>query len=159
MASSARTFGAPCNTCALPTPRYARIRRCKPDGSGMELVATGVRNSVGVTCFTGNTFPAGYKGVLFNARKGSWNRSKKIGCDIVLVKAGADGKNNQVVPLMTGFKSEAAPRQAQPPRGAADLAKRGSVGASLPAVAQGHQQLDHLGAFFLDAGDALRHRG
>jgi glucose/arabinose dehydrogenase len=40
-------FGAPCNICALPTPEYAQIRRYNPDGSGMEILATGVRNSVG----------------------------------------------------------------------------------------------------------------
>lgn len=40
-------FGAPCNICELPTPEYAQIRRYNPDGSGMEVVARGVRNSVG----------------------------------------------------------------------------------------------------------------
>lgn len=40
-------FGAPCNICELPTPEYAQIRRYNPDGSGMQVVATGVRNSVG----------------------------------------------------------------------------------------------------------------
>jgi len=40
-------FGAPCNICALPTSEYAQIRRYNPDGSGMEVLATGVRNTVG----------------------------------------------------------------------------------------------------------------
>ena len=40
-------FGAPCNICELPTPEYAQIRRYNADGSGMEVLATGVRNSVG----------------------------------------------------------------------------------------------------------------
>ena len=40
-------FGAPCNICELPSPEYAQIRRYNPDGSGMEVLATGVRNSVG----------------------------------------------------------------------------------------------------------------
>jgi glucose/arabinose dehydrogenase len=40
-------FGAPCNICELPTPEYAQIRRYNPDGSGMEVLATGVRNTVG----------------------------------------------------------------------------------------------------------------
>jgi len=38
--------GAPCNSCE-PGPRYANIQRMKPDGSGLETVAAGVRNSVG----------------------------------------------------------------------------------------------------------------
>ncbi|MES2947161.1 MAG: sorbosone dehydrogenase family protein [Pseudomonadota bacterium] len=38
--------GAPCNVCE-PGARYANIQRMKPDGSGLETVASGVRNSVG----------------------------------------------------------------------------------------------------------------
>ena len=38
--------GAPCNICEKPDP-YASITRMKPDGSGMEVYARGVRNSVG----------------------------------------------------------------------------------------------------------------
>lgn len=40
-------FGAPCNICQLPTDEYAQIRRYNPDGSGMEVIATGVRNTQG----------------------------------------------------------------------------------------------------------------
>jgi glucose/arabinose dehydrogenase len=39
-------IGAPCNIC-MPPDTNAQIRRIKPDGSGMEIVAKGVRNSVG----------------------------------------------------------------------------------------------------------------
>jgi glucose/arabinose dehydrogenase len=38
--------GAPCNICD-PSERYAQIFRINLDGSGMEVVARGVRNSVG----------------------------------------------------------------------------------------------------------------
>lgn len=40
-------FGAPCNICEPPTKEYAQIRRYNPDGSGMEVIATGVRNTQG----------------------------------------------------------------------------------------------------------------
>jgi glucose/arabinose dehydrogenase len=39
-------FGAPCNICE-PTEEYAQIRRYNPDGSGMEVIARGVRNTQG----------------------------------------------------------------------------------------------------------------
>lgn len=39
--------GAPCNVCEKEDPRYASILRMKPDGSGQELFASGVRNTVG----------------------------------------------------------------------------------------------------------------
>jgi len=38
--------GAPCNICN-PDERFAIIQRMKPDGSAMEILARGVRNSVG----------------------------------------------------------------------------------------------------------------
>ncbi len=39
-------IGAPCNICE-PSAAHAQIRRYNADGSGMEVVARGVRNSVG----------------------------------------------------------------------------------------------------------------
>jgi glucose/arabinose dehydrogenase len=39
-------FGAPCNICEPPA-EYAQMRRYNPDGSGMEVIARGIRNSVG----------------------------------------------------------------------------------------------------------------
>jgi len=176
-------FGAPCNIC-VPGEEYAQIRRYNADGSGMEVIARGVRNTQGFTwhpvtkemwftdhgrdwmgddspedelnrmprtgafygfpychaggvpdkdfkkanpCdgvtlpvqtmgphaavmgahfYTGNMFPAEYSNVLFVARKGSWNRTKKFGYDVVTVRAGADGSNAKVTPFMTGLLNE-----------------------------------------------------
>ncbi|MDX1528623.1 MAG: PQQ-dependent sugar dehydrogenase, partial [Gammaproteobacteria bacterium] len=39
--------GAPCNRCEVHPDIHANIRRYNPDGTGMEIVARGVRNSVG----------------------------------------------------------------------------------------------------------------
>lgn len=39
--------GAPCNICESEKPVYASITRIKPDGTGMEIYAEGVRNTVG----------------------------------------------------------------------------------------------------------------
>ena len=39
--------GANCNVCELNDGVHAQIRRYNPDGSGMEIVARGVRNTVG----------------------------------------------------------------------------------------------------------------
>jgi glucose/arabinose dehydrogenase len=178
-------FGAPCNICELPTPEYAQIRRYNPDGSGMEVLATGVRNTVGfdwhpttkqlwftnhgrdwmgddkpndtlsrmqktglnygfphchegnmpddvvkkanpcagveqpvakmgphtavmgLKFYTGKMFPAEYKNAAFIARKGSWNRNQKTGFDVVMVKAGTDGKNAKITPFITGFMNPA----------------------------------------------------
>lgn len=44
------TIGAPCNVCEVKPeePRTASIARMNPDGTGFEIVARGVRNSVGM---------------------------------------------------------------------------------------------------------------
>jgi glucose/arabinose dehydrogenase len=39
--------GAPCNICEEQDPRFASIMRMKADGSGLEIFASGIRNTVG----------------------------------------------------------------------------------------------------------------
>ena len=39
--------GAPCNVCLPSKPYYGTICRINPDGSGFEIFATGIRNTVG----------------------------------------------------------------------------------------------------------------
>jgi glucose/arabinose dehydrogenase len=41
------------------------------------------------------------------ARKGSWNRTKKLGFDVVAVTTDAEGKSAKVSPFLTGFKDDA----------------------------------------------------
>jgi glucose/arabinose dehydrogenase len=160
--------GAPCNICESEDPRFASIMRMNPDGSGLEIFAHGVRNTVGfdwqpgsdVLWFTDNgrdmlgddlppdelnrapeaglhfgypychggdipdpefgdkrscaefvsparrlgphvaslgmrfydagMFPEGYRHQIFIAEHGSWNRSKKIGYRVSLVKVDGD---------------------------------------------------------------------
>jgi glucose/arabinose dehydrogenase len=163
--------GAPCNICESKDPIYASITRMNTDGSGREVFASGVRNTVGFTwhpqtgemwftdnnrdsmgddlpncelntaarpglhfgypychegtlpdpdfgkkrpCsdfvapswkmgahtaplglkfYTGTMFPETYRGHLFIAEHGSWDRSKKVGYKVSLVKV----DNNRAV--------------------------------------------------------------
>lgn len=156
--------GAPCNICEPGEEIYASLTRLDSDGTGREIYAKGIRNTVGFTwhpdtkelwftdngrdwmgdeipncelnyapkagmhfgypychegsvkdpefgdkraCgdfippvqkmgphvaplglkfYTGDMFPADYKNQLFVARHGSWNRKKKSGHDLALVK-------------------------------------------------------------------------
>lgn len=39
--------GAPCNVCEEKDPRFATIMRMNPDGTGLDIFANGVRNTVG----------------------------------------------------------------------------------------------------------------
>ena len=52
---------------------------------------------------TGSMFPAEYRNAMFVARKGSWNRTKKFGFDVVIVRPSADNASAKIEPFMTGF--------------------------------------------------------
>src|SRR5262245_2921274 len=175
------SIGVPCNICEIDTGKYGLIRRQNLDGSNIEIVARGVRNSIGfdwhpqtkelwftdngrdwagdagpeeelnrvaanaegafygfpychangipdpdikkpnpcagvtmpaatlgphaaalgMRFYTGNMFPADYKNAAFIARRGSWNRTKKFGYDVVLAKI--NGAKATITPFMSGF--------------------------------------------------------
>jgi glucose/arabinose dehydrogenase len=156
--------GAPCNICNRPEEIYAAITRINPDGTGLEVVQRGIRNTVGFTwhpetkelwftdngrdwmgddmpacevnhaprdfmhfgypfCHQGDTpdpefgalrpcsdftppaqklgahtaplgiefysgkqFPKAYRNQIFVAEHGSWNRSKKVGYRVMLLR-------------------------------------------------------------------------
>ena len=58
---------------------------------------------LGMRFYTGNLFPSEYRNAIFIARHGSWNRTKKIGGDIVVAKLSEDGAVKSIEPFITGF--------------------------------------------------------
>ena len=52
---------------------------------------------MGIKFYTGKMFPAEYQNTAFIARKGSWNREKPFGFDVVNVRVGEDGKVSSAV--------------------------------------------------------------
>ena len=176
--------GAPCNTCQRDNPIYASLTRIRPDGTGREIVAHGIRNTVGFTwhpitkelwftdngsdwlgddippcelnrltkkgqhfgypfchggdipdpkfgkakkCsafqppaqrlgphvaplglrfYTGKMFPKAYRNQLFIAEHGSWNRSRKIGYRVTLVRLDAQGRATAYEPFATGWLND-----------------------------------------------------
>ena len=59
--------------------------------------------ALGMRFYTGNMFPREYRNAIFIARHGSWNRTKKIGGDIIVAKLNVDGTVKSVEPFITGF--------------------------------------------------------
>jgi glucose/arabinose dehydrogenase len=59
--------------------------------------------ALGMRFNTSAKFPAKYKNTIFVARHGSWNRSKKVGGDIIAVNLDDKGAVKSVEPFMTGF--------------------------------------------------------
>ncbi len=58
---------------------------------------------LGMRFYTGKMFPSQYRNAIFVARHGSWNRTKKIGGDIVVVLLNKDGSVRSQQPFLTGF--------------------------------------------------------
>jgi len=178
--------GAPCNICESKDPVYASITRMNADGTGLEVFASGVRNTVGFTwhpttkqiwftdngrdmlgddlppcelntatkagqhfgypychggtisdaefgakrpCsdfvqpaqnlgahvaplglkfYTGKMFPAEYQNQIILAEHGSWNRSKKSGYKLSLVKVDANSKATSYTTFASGWMDEAS---------------------------------------------------
>ena len=59
--------------------------------------------ALGMRFYTGSMFPSEYRDTIFIARHGSWNRTKKIGGDIVVIKLNEDGSFKSMEPFLTGF--------------------------------------------------------
>jgi glucose/arabinose dehydrogenase len=59
--------------------------------------------ALGMRFYTGRMFPAAYRHAIFIARHGAWNRTKKIGGDVMVAKLNKDGTVKSVEPFLTGF--------------------------------------------------------
>jgi glucose/arabinose dehydrogenase len=59
--------------------------------------------ALGMRFYTGRMFPAEYRNAIFIARHGSWNKTKKIGGDVVIAKLNKNGTVKSVEPFLTGF--------------------------------------------------------
>jgi glucose/arabinose dehydrogenase len=178
--------GAPCNICESKDPVYASITRMNADGTGLEVFASGIRNTVGFTwhpttkqiwftdngrdmlgddippcelntaskaglhfgypychggyikdeefgskrpCtdfvkpaqnlgahvaplglkfYTGKMFPAEYQNQINLAEHGSWNRTKKSGYKLSLVKVDANSKATSYTTFASGWMDDAS---------------------------------------------------
>jgi len=177
-------IGVPCNVCDRSDPIFGSITRVKPDGTGQDIFARGIRNSVGfdwhpetkqlwftdngrdqlgddipgdelnrastkgnhygfpychnaalkdpefgaghdcskytapaqvlgphvaalgMRFYTGKSFPEKYRGQVFIAEHGSWNRSKRIGYRVMLVTLNGNTPTSYV-PFLSGFLDDA----------------------------------------------------
>jgi len=70
-------------------------------GTALPAFATVTAHSapLGIAFYTGKTFPAAYRGMLFAALHGSWNRSTRSGDKVVMI----DPTSGKVTDFLTGF--------------------------------------------------------
>jgi glucose/arabinose dehydrogenase len=96
-------FGAPyCYQGNLPDPEFGWGHSCSEFTAPVGLMGPHSA-SLGMRFYTGSMFPKDYKNAIIVARHGSWNRSRKFGGDVVVVKLNKDGTVKSMQPLITGF--------------------------------------------------------
>lgn len=106
LSQAGQNFGFPyCHANGIADPDLKKANAC--DNVTMPVTTMGPHSAnMGIKFYTGDMFPAQYKNAAFVARKGSWNRTKKSGYEVVMVNADPSGKNATVTPFMTGFLNE-----------------------------------------------------
>jgi glucose/arabinose dehydrogenase len=96
-------FGFPfCHQGTFTDPEYGWGRSCADFTPPAALLGAHTA-ALGLRFYTGSQFPDSYRNAIFVARHGSWNRTRKLGWDVVAVKLGPDGKVASVDPFLTGF--------------------------------------------------------
>ena len=83
-------FGYPyCHGGDLADPKFGEQRACEEFTPPAQKLGPHVA-PLGLRFYTGEMFPAEYRNQLFIAEHGSWNRSKKIGYRVTLVRFDGD---------------------------------------------------------------------
>ncbi|UGV28884.1 sorbosone dehydrogenase family protein [Rhodopseudomonas boonkerdii] len=96
-------FGAPyCLQGNITDPEFGWDKSCADYTAPVGLLGAHTA-ALGMRFYTGKMFPAAYKNAIFIARHGSWNKSKKLGGDVVVAKLNKDGTVKSVEPFLTGF--------------------------------------------------------
>lgn len=83
-------FGFPyCHGGDILDPKFGKDRDCANYTPPVQKLGPHVA-PLGVKFYTGDMFPPEYRGQVFIAEHGSWNRSKKIGYRVTLVRLDGD---------------------------------------------------------------------
>ncbi|MBR1192022.1 sorbosone dehydrogenase family protein [Bradyrhizobium sp. AUGA SZCCT0160] len=96
-------FGAPyCLQGNIVDPEFGWGKSCSDYTAPVGLLGPHSA-ALGMRFYTGNMFPKSYKNAIFIARHGSWNRTKKVGGDVLVARLNKDGSVKSVEPFLTGF--------------------------------------------------------
>lgn len=99
-------FGYPfCHGGIVKDPEFGDLHPCS-DFVDPALQLDAHVAPLGIKFYTGDMFPADYKGKAFIAEHGSWNRSKKVGYRIMMVDI-EDGEAVNSEPFIDGWLDEA----------------------------------------------------
>ena len=96
-------FGNPfCHQGDFLDPEFGWGRSCNEFVKPVALLGPHTA-ALGMRFYTGNAFPKQYRNAAFIARHGSWNRTTKLGGDVVMATFNKDGSVKSITPFLTGF--------------------------------------------------------
>jgi glucose/arabinose dehydrogenase len=96
-------FGFPfCHQGDSPDPEFGARRPCSEFTAPVAKLGAHVA-ALGMRFYRGAQFPAAYRGNVFIAEHGSWNRTSKVGYQVVRVPVDAQGRAGTPEPFLTGF--------------------------------------------------------
>jgi len=100
---SGQNFGYPyCHGGTIPDPEFGRGHACSEFVPPVQPLGAHVA-ALGMRFYTGTQFPAAYRNQVFIAEHGSWNRSRKSGYRVTLVRLDAAGKALSYEPFAEGW--------------------------------------------------------
>jgi glucose/arabinose dehydrogenase len=95
-------FGFPyCHGGTVPDPQYGKKHACSEFVPPARALGAHVA-SLGMRFYNGSQFPSAYRGQVFIAEHGSWNRSRKVGYRIVVATLDGDRVASDA-PFATGW--------------------------------------------------------
>lgn len=97
-------FGFPWVNAGIEIPEYQGVPR--PDG--VEFVEPQVKTDahaadLGMRFYTGTSFPEEYRGGIFFAQHGSWNRTTPVGARVMFTRLDADGNAAETTVFADGW--------------------------------------------------------
>lgn len=96
-------FGFPyCHAGTIADPEFGRKRPCSDFAQPAERLGAHVA-ALGMRFYTGTQFPPAYRGQVFIAEHGSWNRSAKVGYRVTLVRLDAGRRPVGYEPFAEGW--------------------------------------------------------
>lgn len=87
-------------------PQYNAGRTCSEFQQPAALLGPHVA-ALGMRFYTGTMFPEQYRNQVFLARRGSWNRERLSGYDVVVAHLDAQGNVTRLEEFLTGFRDDA----------------------------------------------------
>ena len=103
LTANGQHFGYPfCHGRDVSDPEYGSLRSCSEFRPPVQELGPHVA-ALGMRFYTGEMFPDRYRGQIFIAEHGSWNRDDPIGYRVMVVRPGAGGRATGYEEFATGW--------------------------------------------------------